>query len=178
MCLIFHTPASCLLYLLGAVHYEHLHGIRSLAKESNRVLETQVKEIMKHYCNKERVPNIEPRTWVPKNPELKIPVHKDVHLTEMQWKQSNFPKFDIPLEITTNVDVDMWKAKILEMATHKSQSLHILNEVLTNLEKGCDSEVRFPGTQPTVSQNHFPDPDIDIPRIADAIASKIRQDTW
>ena len=155
---------------------QQLHFLKIRANQTERAVSPEVEEVMEYYTQAREEPKPLPKSWVPKNHDIRIPVAKDIPLTGKQWQQSNFPSLKLPAEIETNVNTKVWKDKIAEIHHEESNSLDlpILMEVLANLELGCNSEVQPPGTNPTESENYFPDPDIDIPRIADAIASEIK----
>ena len=102
------------------------------------------------------------KEWSPKNPEVK--------------EIKDFPFYPLPHGVTTHVNISCWSQQILEMKGNTGDKLHvpIMEKVYKDLAYGCDSRVRFPGTSATISPNYFPQPKIDIPRIADALASEVK----
>ena len=70
----------------------------------------------------------------------------------------------------------MWAKHIEDMKSNKDScyGVPLMEEVLENLTTGCDSGVIFPGSSAIKSKNYFPDPLIDIPRMADALASEVK----
>ena len=62
----------------------------------------------------------------------------------------------------------------MNMVKQNHPSSSLMSKVLQDLTDGCDSQVQPPGTKATKSTNHFPEPEVDIPRIADAIASELK----
>ena len=116
------------------------------------------------------------KEWIPKNPEVKMPCTEEVVLDDAQWKEAKFPSFPVPEEVLTHVSIDAWVARIASMkaSEHLLAYVPLMEEVLHDLSEGCDSKVRSPGTSATRSRNHFPCPEIDIPRIADALASEVK----
>ena len=114
--------------------------------------------------------------WVPKNPEVRMPCKEETVLDDTQWEQSNFPFFPLPERVVTHVNVSTWVSRIVTMKGNKNLCMYvpIMEEVLHDLSKGCDSRVRAPGTDATRSKNFFPCPEVDIPRIADALATEVK----
>ena len=147
-----------------------------MALLNERNLAPQVKGIMSYFSKEESEIALQTKGWIPKNPEVKMSVVKETPLTDIQWQQSDFPSSPIPSEVTTHVNIEIWEKKLCGFKEDKSLAPYapLLQEVCSNLKHGCDSMVQPPGTDPTKSRNHFPDPSIDIPRIADAITSKIK----
>ena len=94
-------------------------------------------------------------------------------MSNEQWVQSNFLFYPIPDGIITHVNVDVWRQKIDRLRSYpsKSRTVEIMTEVLSQLCDGVDSCVGPPGDQPTVAGNYFPDPQVDIPRMADALCT-------
>ena len=73
------------------------------------------------------------KEWFPKNPEVKVKARKgrEPNLTAKEWKDSNFPYYPIPEEITTHVNLVEWKKRLKHMK--KSQNdrlLLIMTEML------------------------------------------------
>ena len=123
-------------------------------------------------------PEAPPPSWEPKNKEVRLPaVAGEVVLTEEQWTQSNFPTFPVPRTVSTHVRVEAWRDLVQDVSTKSGMETEAatLDRVLSNLQEGADSGVKFPGTIPTRTPNHFPHPATDIPRIWDAIATEVKQ---
>ena len=116
------------------------------------------------------------KAWSPKNPEIKISVESEAMMSEAQWQQSRFPFFAIPDKVSTHVKTDVWSNKV---ADHRQRSpiggeIDLLQLVLRQLEEGVDSCVSEPGNSVTITRNLFPTPSIDIPRIADSLATEVK----
>ena len=115
------------------------------------------------------------KKWVPKNPKLQIPyLRKEISLSEDQWARSNFPFFAIPDEITTHVNLEEWEKVTSSLCAKDKNGYTCMKSVLGYLKDGVDSGVEAPGNLATLSKNSFPDPPIDIPRLADAFCSEIK----
>ena len=98
-------------------------------------------------------------------------------MSESQWKAAKFPSFPLPNRVCTHVNVRLWAMKTEEMKsdTHLQPYVGIMEKVLQNLTVGCDLHVMLPGNVASVSPNYFQDPETDIPRIADALATEIKK---
>ena len=117
------------------------------------------------------------KVWVPKNKEISFQVKDEKEMTPEFWKKSNFPHRPIPTEVYTKVKVDVWDSQIDLLARRNiaDRRLDILREVRQQLKEGMDSGVVHPGTKATYSKNFFPEPAIDIPRIADSLCTEIKE---
>ena len=73
------------------------------------------------------------------------------------------------------MNLDYWRAKIVHMTQTGSfpAEIDIMESVLHQLSNGADSQVKYPGTVPTKCPNVFLNPEVNLPRIADALASEI-----
>ena len=119
------------------------------------------------------IPLIADKVWTPKNPEVSLEAVEDKPMTDEEWSQSCFPHFDIPSSVTTHVDIEAWKGHVSTLSLSMGET-SLLDAVLTNLVEGCNSNVGFPGNEPSVSRNNFSDPATDIPRIIDALATEVK----
>ena len=116
------------------------------------------------------------KVWLPKNPEVRMPCDVETVLSDEQWRVSKFPFFPLPEEVSTHVNVPLWTEtiKIMQEDFSARSYVPLMEKVLKDLVEGCDSKVRYPGTTATRSANVFPVPEVDIPRIADALASEVK----
>ena len=122
------------------------------------------------------LPSVERPVWVPKNPEIAIPVKVDEAITDEQWEKSRFPHFGIPSKVETHVNVDVWDKYTSEMNLDPSckRGSYLMGKVLDQLRHGVDSEVGPPGSDPTRTRNHFPDPEVDLAMMVDSLASEVK----
>ena len=117
----------------------------------------------------------EEKVWIPKN-ELNFPsLASEIKLSEKEWEQIGFPFHPIPENVETHVDVGEWKKERFSLKNSNKTGFIIMTDVLRDLETGVDSEVRPPGNMATISKNFFPQPSIDLPRIADALATEVKK---
>ena len=117
--------------------------------------------------------SVEEKAWKPKNMEVTIQATEDRPMSDKEWAESNFPLYEIPPKVQTHVNIKAWRNQI--SAQHLSYGeTCLVAEVFSNLTSGCDSNVGPPGNIPSVSNNVFSDPAIDIPRIADALATEVK----
>ena len=115
------------------------------------------------------------KAWLPKNPEISFTLRREIDLTEKEWNKSSFPYRQLPNEVKNHVNLTQWRKKIEELPLQKQKAcMPIMSKVLDNLERGCNAKIGLPGSLPTVSSNNFEDPQIDIRRIADALATEIK----
>ena len=117
----------------------------------------------------------EEKTWSPKNVEIIMQATDDVPLSKAEWDQIGFPFHDIPNKVETHVNTKMWRFYTKERTGKPGEDL--MKIVLKNLIEGRDSGVGYPGNIPTMSKNSFDNPSIDIPRIADSLATEIKAKT-
>ena len=96
-------------------------------------------------------------------------------MSEEDWNKSGFPFFNLPAKIETHVNTGQWQNRCTEMenGNFTKGSVKLMKSVLENLTKGCDSQVGPPGNSPSITENAFIDPTLDIPRIADALAIEV-----
>ena len=160
----------------GDKKFRLLDRIWLKASATEKEIKPQAYDIMQLWGKSFEPIEIAVKYWEPKNPEIQMPVAADKPLDDRQWKISGFPFFPVPEEVTTNVRVNIWEEKVREYNEKEEcrEYIEILNKVLQDLTQGCDSRVLPPGTSATVSKNYFPEPSVDIPRIADAIASELK----
>ena len=92
------------------------------------------------------------------------------------WKSYGFPTHPVPDEVVTHVNKEYWKSETerLQVTPGCEQAAEIMRVVLEQLTFGTDSKVASPGNQITFTQNYFSEPVVDIPRIADSLASEIK----
>ena len=94
------------------------------------------------------------------------------------WENDMLPYHGIPEEVTTHVNVEVWK----ELSRKIQQTgfpgwerrLKLAQQVLEQLEHGVSSGVSGRGLLPIKMENSFMDLEIDCPRILDALLSAIR----
>ena len=158
---------------------ELLHGLLEIAvRRAKTRLKTQnilSEGIMRYWDNPEIPRPAEGKIWVPKNPDINFSLRREIPLTDDQWQKSCFPHQDLPPTIQNHVDLKNWREMIKDLPFQTQEMCKpIMTKVLENLEKGCDAKIGPPGCLKTISSNNFEDPAIDIPRIADALASEIR----
>ena len=92
------------------------------------------------------------------------------------WKVSGFPSHQIPEEVVTHVNIKYWELEMNRLANISASkpAARIMGLVLDQLKYGTDSKVGHPGNQRTHTPNYFSEPSIDLPRIADSLASEIK----
>ena len=144
------------------------------AKISNKAMLDYSSEVLRFRDNLD-IPMLTPKVWTPSNPELKFFLRKEVCLSDDEWETSAFPFNNLPHDIKNHVNTIKWKTQIQELPRlGMNQYVPLMEKVLENLTKGCDAEVRLPGSSASYSRNHFEDPQLDVPRIADALCSEIK----
>ena len=149
-----------------------LEKCKSLMEEANCF----VKSVMSKWGVLVPPPLMKEKNWVPKNEEIILPpMDKEIKLTDQQWDDANFPRFDIPASISTHVKIEEWEKETRRFYELNLDGLQFMEDVLKQLTYGVDSGVRAPGDRPTFSRNYFPEPSIDIPRICDSLATEIKQ---
>ena len=79
----------------------------------------------------------------------------------------------MPTSVVTNVKVLVWK-EVMEGFRYDSGEFLLMWIVLDDLTLGCDSRVGKPGNRPSVTKNFFKNRKVDLPRILDALATKIK----
>ena len=92
------------------------------------------------------------------------------------WKACGFPSYEVPEEVVTHVNKEYWKSETERMQSTPGceQAAAIMRLVLEQLNWGTDSKVGPPGNQVTHTTIYFSEPAIDLPRIADSLASEIK----
>ena len=97
------------------------------------------------------------------------------------WRNEIIPFHEAPDEVQTHVNTTVWRELTAEIAASQvpgwERRLELANEVLFQLEKGVDSGVSGLGLSPIYVKNCFKEPDVDIPRVFDALLSAIRAGT-
>ena len=120
---------------------------------------------------------IEETTWTKKNPEISIDIQKEQSLSSEEWSLLNFPYCPLPKEVTTHVDCMKWREAMDNYAKGRTlcqAEVQLMDNVSKDLRDGCDSMVGSPGNRKTISRNCFQHPQIDIPRILDAVATEVK----
>ena len=116
--------------------------------------------------------------WQPKNDEIIWPnMDKEKFMSKGKWQSSKFPSHPLPQTVTGVVNRNVWEDKIAELSAQPYVNhglIRIMKEVLVQLTIGASSGVQDPGTSITTSRNSIPDPGINIPRVADALASFVK----
>jgi len=92
------------------------------------------------------------------------------------WEAAGFPSYEIPEEVVTHVNIKHWESETERLANTPGSepASAIMSLVLDQLKFGTDSKVKHPGNQITFTPNYFAEPGIDLPRIADSLASEIK----
>ena len=95
-------------------------------------------------------------------------------MSDQEWSESGFPFNPVPPNIITHVHTDVWEQKVLQLEAAGSRvQAKLLQKVVDQLRSGADSQVGPPGDSPTRVENVFLDPEVDVPRIGDALASEV-----
>ena len=103
-----------------------------------------------------KYPEATPRKpWVAKNPEIHFNVKNEEEMTPEFWSKSNFPHREIPQEISTHVNTEVWSEHIQKLAEkpNAKKQTSIMKEILVQLTQGVDSGVVYPGTEATHTRN-------------------------
>ena len=159
----------------GVMEFPVLDTKRLLAKRRDMKLSRHAKITMK-YWSTPSPPPVVMLPWIPKNPDVRVSCTEDRTMSEAEWAEANFPFNDIPVSVTTHVNLEVWQCQadaISHMPDMMAQS-GLMNKVMDNLANGCDSEVGAPGDGPSACSNSFLEPAVDIPRMADALAQEIK----
>lgn len=103
-------------------------------------------------------------------------MEKEENIPFELWETHGFPSFAVPEEVVTHVNIEYWRSETERMHNTPGceQAAKIMRLVLEQLNFGTDSKVAPPGNQVTYTKNYFAEPAIDIPRIADSLASEIK----
>ena len=113
--------------------------------------------------------------WKPKNPSIEWPTMvKEETLTREEWLDTGFPYNPLPDTVVGVLNTEVWRQKIRELLSiHPVDHglVRLMNEVLTQLSDGASSHVEPPGTETTKCPNWFHEPEIQLPRVVDALAS-------
>ena len=130
------------------------------------------------YRNQGSLPKPAADEWKPKNEGIKWPaLSREKKLLPDDWKRSGFPEYPLPENLVGVVNTDVWKEKIAELKKQEEPNLgliKIMEEVLQQLLEGASSRVGPPGNIPTKSKNVIPDPETQLPRVMDALASFVK----
>ena len=156
-----------------------MHGLldRALrsAKLIKEILDSHSNNIIKYLEAPDIPPQGKMKTWVPKNPEFRFSLRKEYNLSDDEWLKSSFPHRELPADVENHVNLKEWKMKVDKLPLKIQEACKpIMDAVLQNLQNGCDARIGLPGALSTTSSNKYENPEIDIPRIADAIASEIK----
>ena len=140
------------------------------------IVESKTSKVIETWGRLEVSDKIPGKVWNPKNPEVTIPVQTDVPMTDEQWKKSAFPYGPIPHNVSTHVNTGLWTEQIesMKLNPYLVRETELMEIVLDQLINGVNSEVGPPGDGTTKAPNFFPCPKIDIPRIADSLATEIK----
>ena len=146
-------------------------------------------------------PIVEAPSWEPKNPQclrlfeesrkrLRLKQTKSgleksgAALEEAEqefWHHEGLPGFSAPIQIETHVKKEVWRELIAELEVKRipgwERRVQLAREVLFQLENGVDSGVSGLGLEPIHVDNCFQDPDVDIPRVFDALLSAVKAGT-
>ena len=147
-----------------------------MAADMHSAILPLTRNIMRHWSEKQP-PVLTPlKVWKPKNPEVRFLNKREVSMTECAWRATNFPYNPLPEQVQTNVNLERWSRQIdyMKDKVGLQAGVNVMLKVLDNLTYGCNSQVVPPGTKPTISGNIFPDPELDIPRIGDALATEVK----
>ena len=113
--------------------------------------------------------------WKPKFPDIQWPkMIQEKGLTPYDWERSNFPRRELQEFISGNINSQAWHDKIVQLSQSNNPPwglIRTMMEVETQLTSGVNSGVKHPGTTRTHSPNLFQDPEVQIPRVVDALAS-------
>ena len=162
-------------YLSGLLRQQFLTRAKQRAVLKQDQEMTYAKLVTKDWDMLSVPASIPEKIWTSKNPDLRIPVAEDVPMTDEQWIASGFPHHPIPPNITTHVNVSLWRQKTQDIARDgRAAEAALMSLVLDQLTNGVNSEVQSPGDSVTKAGNFFQDPAVDIPRIADALCSEVR----
>ena len=97
------------------------------------------------------------------------------------WAKCDLPFYDLPDRVVTHVSTKAWREMTEEVKRDKlpgwERRVQLAEEVLQQLETGVSSGVSGKGLQPFNVENNFLDPDIDIPRLMDALLNAVRSGT-
>ena len=130
---------------------------------------------LKHILNSGHSPPPPLKTiWKPKIPQVVWPpMVVESTLTQDQWLQTNFPSMPLPSEVTGVVNIEAWDAKISQLLEPEEVDqglINLMKDIRSQLSNGASSHVGDPGTNLTQGINWFPDPPMQLPRVADALA--------
>ena len=146
--------------------------------KTGRAVATHLSRLVEEWSTPTQTPLAVPKVWKPKNQEVICPkLEREVVLPWAQWQASGFPSFGAPESIKTHVNIDYWFRELgrVQESGNSAASL-LMNTVLAQLISGADSRVGSPGEASTTTENYFSAPDVDIPRMMDALASEIKSE--
>ena len=113
--------------------------------------------------------------WKRKFPQIQWPEMKqEKELSPLIWEASHFPHRDLQDSISGQISYEVWHNKIEQLSSSVNPPYGLIQTMLEvghQLTFGVDSGVEHPGTSCTQSPNFFPDPEAQIPRVIDALAS-------
>ena len=146
--------------------------------ETGRAVATHLSRLVEEWSTPTQTPLAVPKVWKPKNQEVICPkLEREVVLPWAQWQASGFPSFGAPESIKTHVNIDYWFRELSRVQESGNSAASLLmNTVLAQLISGADSRVGSPGEASTTTENYFSAPDVDIPRMMDALASEIKSE--
>ena len=122
-------------------------------------------------------PRFSTKEWHPKNPEIECPtLDLEFPLPWPQWNTIKFPSFSVPEAITTHVNTAYWFLELSRISSSPDSegAAKLMETVFVQLKDGADSMVGPPGTKPTVSENWFSSPQVDLPRMMDSLATEVK----
>ena len=145
--------------------------------------------------------DIETPVWKPKNPDCVrlFEESRQRHLSGLKqsgvglekavleepepqfWNDNLIPSYIAPEQVQTHINIDVWRELSLELEVSRipgwERRFELAQEVLFQLENGVDSGVSGPGLLPINVENCFMEPDLDIPRVFDALMSAVKDGT-
>ena len=161
----------------------------------------KAKQLLEHYklsCPQEEEPA---PPWVPKNGQC-IQLYEDSRRARLEdlrkrgleisqedwelpgedfWKNSQVPSFEAPVGVETHVNTQVWRdlsGKIYsDMQPGWERKMELANVVLSQLERGTSSGVNGDGLLPIKMPNFFENPEVDPPRVFDALLRGINSGT-
>ena len=154
--------------------FKQMHQLLDTIQKHKDRMDPLIHRTLRNIENRSPLEKEEEKQWIPNNSEIKVTAIEDLPLSDEEWNKMEFPFHNMPDKVQTHVNTKQWEAFTKERSGKPGEAL--MKIVLGNLKKGCDSGVVFPGNLPTFSKNSFEDPAIDIPRIADALATEIKAD--
>ena len=68
-------------------------------------------KVIKYVTNLDIPPDPPKKEWVPKHPDIKFNLKKEVDLSDEEWRESSFPYRDLPVKVTLK-----WKEKFKNLS--------------------------------------------------------------